>query len=268
VFKVKRNEQGDVVKHKARLVVKGYAQRRGIDYDEVFAPVARLDTVRLLVALATHSGWEIHHMDVKSAFLNGELQEEVFVQQPEGYVKKGSEHKVLKLKKALYGLRQAPRAWNSKLDVTLRALDFLKSSSEPAIYIRKSGSSQLIVGLYVDDLVITGLDRRDICSFKKEMATKFKMSDLGLHQYYLGIEVKHCEDGICLSQGAYALKILERARMAGCNSRLTPMESRLKLSKDSKEPLVDATGYRSIVGSLRYLVNTRPDIAFAVSYVS
>jgi hypothetical protein len=147
-----------------------------------------------------------------------QLQEEVFVQQPEGYVKKGGEHKVLKLKKALYGLHQAPRAWNSKLDVTLTALGFMKSSSEPVIYIRKSGSSQLIVGVYVDDLVITGPDRSGICSFKKEMATKFKMTDLGLLRYYLGIEVKHCDDGICLSQGAYALKILERARMAECNS--------------------------------------------------
>jgi hypothetical protein len=110
VFKVKHNEQGAVVKHKTRLVVKGYAQRRGIDYDEVFAPVARLDTVRLLISLGALKGWEVHHMDVKSAFLNGDLREEVYVEQPEGFIKKGCEHKVLKLKKALYGLHQAPKA--------------------------------------------------------------------------------------------------------------------------------------------------------------
>jgi hypothetical protein len=157
-------------------VVRGYAQRRGIDYDEVFAPVARLVTIRLLIALAAHNGWEMHHMDVESAFLNGELQEEVFVEQPAGFIKKGSEHKVLKLKKALYGLNQMPRAWNTKLDVTLTSLGFKKCSSEPALYARKNKGSQLIVGVYVDDLVII---RANIVAFKKEMTKAFKMSDLG-----------------------------------------------------------------------------------------
>jgi hypothetical protein len=268
VFKVKRDEAGSVVKHKARLVVKGYAQRKGIDYDEVFAPVARLDTVRLLIALAADRGWEMHHLDVKSAFLNGDLHEEVFVQQPGGFVKEGSEHKVLRLRKALYGLHQAPRAWNAKLDCTLSSLGFVRSSSEPAIYTRRSNSSQLVVGVYVDDLVITGPDRKEICMFKKEMAAEFKMSDLGLLRYYLGIEVRQSAEGITLSQGAYAQKILEKAGLTGCNSRQTPMETRLKLSKSSSEALVDATVFRSLVGSLRYLVNTRPDIAFVVGYVS
>jgi hypothetical protein len=217
VFKVKRDESGAVVKHKARLVVKGYAQRKGIDYDEVFAPVARLDTVRLLIALAADKGWEMHHLDVKSAFLNGDLQEEVYVQQPEGFVKTGSEPQVLKLKKALYGLHQAPRAWNAKLDVTLTSLGFVRSPSEPAIYIRRSDSSQLIVGVYVDDLVITGPHKGEICKFKKEMAAEFKMSDLGLLRCYLGIEVRQGVDGITLSQGAYACKILEKVGLAGCN---------------------------------------------------
>jgi hypothetical protein len=168
---------GVVVKNKARLVVKDYAQRRGIDYDKVFAPVARLDTVRLLIAL-------------ESAFLNGELQEEVSMQQPTSFVKEGNEHKVLKLKKAMYGLHQAPRAWNAKLDDTLTSLGFMRRSSKPVIYTRKNKSSQLIVGIYVDDLVITGPDSEDICMFKKEMVGVFKMADLGLLRYYLGIEVR------------------------------------------------------------------------------
>jgi hypothetical protein len=196
---------GVVVNNKARLVVKDYAQRRGIDYDEVFAPVARLDTVRLLIAL-------------ESAFLNGELQEEVSVQQPTSFVKEGNEHKVLKLKKAMCGLHQAPRAWNAKLDDTLTSLGFMRSSSKPVIYTRKSKSSQLFVGVYMDDLVITGPDNEDICMFKKEMVAEFKMTDLGLLRYYLGIEVRHNSDGITLSQGASALKIVERAVLAGCNS--------------------------------------------------
>jgi hypothetical protein len=219
VFKLKRNEHGAMVKYKARLVVKDYAQRRGIDYDEVFAPVARLDIVRLLIDLATHKGWEVHHLDVKSAFLNGDLLEEVFVEQPASFIKKGSEEKVLKLKRALYGLHQAPRAWNAKLDDTLIELGFTRSPSEPSIYTRKIGQNQLIVGVYVDDLVITGVDSVDIRKFKEEMSAAFKMSDLGILRYCLGIEVNQTLDGITLSQGAYAQKILERAGMAECNSR-------------------------------------------------
>ena len=135
VFKVKRDEYDAVVRHKARLVVKGYAQRHGIDYDEVFAPVARMEAVRLLLALAAHEGWEVHHMDVKTAFLNGDLQEEVFVEQAPGFAQKGQEHKVLKLHKALYGLHQAPRAWNQKLDEKLKELGFTRCPSEHAIYV-------------------------------------------------------------------------------------------------------------------------------------
>jgi hypothetical protein len=156
VYKLKRDSSGAVVKHKARLVAKGYVQKQGVDYKEVFAPVARLDTVRLLLALAAQQGWEVHHMDVKSAFLNGELEEEVYVAQPTGFVVEGKENKVLKLQKALYGLKQAPRAWNAKLDKTLVGLGFEKCPSEPALYKRVKKGAALLVGVYVDDLVITG----------------------------------------------------------------------------------------------------------------
>jgi hypothetical protein len=209
--------------------------------------------VRLLIALAAHKCWEMHHLDVKSTFLSGELQEEVFVHQPAGFIKAGSEHKVFRLKKAMYGLHQAPRAWYAKLDSTLTNLGFSKSPSEPAIYTRFR-ESQLIVGVYVDDLIITGAVSDDINEFKKDMASVFKMNDLGLLRYYLGIEVKQSGDGITLSQGAYAKKILEKADLMNCNPRLTPMESHLKLSKKSSEPLIDATLFHSIVGSLHYLV--------------
>lgn len=254
------------MKYKARLVAKGYIQRRGIDFDEVFAPVARLQSVRLLLAVAAREGWEVHHMDVKSAFLNRELLEEVYGAQPAGFEKKGSEHKVLKLKKALYGLRQAPRAWNAKLDSSLLSLGFQKSTAEHGVYVRGKGAARLIVGVYVDDLIITGCS--GIGKFKAEMLKLFKMSDLGLLSYYLGLEVNQSAEGISIVQSSYAAKLLERSGMAGCNPCATPMETRLKLSKASESPLVDATEYRSIVGGLRYLVNTRPNLAFAVGYVS
>jgi hypothetical protein len=189
VFKLKRNEHGAVVKYKAILVLKGYAQRRGIGYNEVFAPVAKLDTVRLLIALVAHKGWEMHHLDVKSTFLIGDMLEEVFMEQPVGFIKKGSERNVLKLKKTLYGLHQAPRAWNAKLDGTLTELSFTRSPSKPSIYTRKADQYQLVMGVYVDDLVIIGVESVDIRKFKEEMSDAFKMSDLRILRYYLGIEV-------------------------------------------------------------------------------
>jgi hypothetical protein len=134
VFKTKRDAAGAVVKHKARLVAKGYVQREGVDFDEVFAPVARLDSVHVLVAVAAHLGWQLHHLDVKSAFLNGELEEEVYVAQPPGFERDGDHGKVFRLHKALYRLRQAPRAWNTKLDATLKGLGFVSSPSEHAMY--------------------------------------------------------------------------------------------------------------------------------------
>jgi hypothetical protein len=222
-----------VSKDKARLVVKGYAQRHCIDYDEVFTSVAQLDSVRLLIALTSHKGWEVHHMGVKSAFLNSDLQEEAYVEQPVGFIIAGKAHKVLKLKKALYRLHQAPRAWNTKIDDTLLSLGFRKTPSEYAIYVRWNGNLQLVVGVYVDDLIITGSDRDNIRSFKEELAAAFKMSDLSLLHYYLGIEVKHSMSDISISQGAYTMKILERSDMTGCNPCHVPMEACLKLSKQS-----------------------------------
>jgi hypothetical protein len=227
-----------------------------------------METVRLLLAIAAHCEWQVHHMDVKSAFLNGDLTAEVYVHQPPGYTSIGNEDKVLRLRKALYGLRQAPRAWNAKLDESLVSLGFERSPLEHAVYKRNSGKGTLIVGVYVDDLIITGTCEKEIATFKKEMHRLFDMSDLGLLSYYLGLEVKQGAAGITISQSAYAVKILEVAGMAGCNACHTPMEARLKLRKGTPEDVVDATRFRSIVGSLRYLCNTRPDITHAVGMVS
>ena len=163
VFKVK-DPDGRIVKHKACLVAKGYAQHFGVDYDEVYAPVARMETVRVLLALAAKGGWEVHHMDVKSAFLNADLTETVYVQQLPGFIV-GDGSKVLKLRKALYGLKQAPRAWNAKLDRELLALGFVRSKLDHAVYRRSNANSFLIVGVYVDDLIISGPSAGDIKLF-------------------------------------------------------------------------------------------------------
>jgi len=180
----------------------------------------------------------------------------------------GKGDKVLRLRKALYGLKQAPRAWNAKLDKELLALGFVRSKLDHAVYRRSSKSSFLLVGVYVDDLIISGPDVQDIRMFKSEMKKKFSMSDLGFLSYYLGIEVKQDGNGITLCQSSYAAKILEGAGMRNCNSCETPMECRLKLSKLKSGDPINPTEYRSIIGSLRYIVNTRPDLAFAVGVVS
>lgn len=268
VFKLKRDEAGVVVKHKARLVAKGYVQQQGVDCGEVFALVARMESIRLLLAVAAQEGWSVHHMDVKSAFLNGELEEEVYVQQPPGFTAAGHEGKVLKLIMALYGLRQAPRAWNVKLDSSLRDMEFTRCESEYGMYTRGLAASRVVVGVYVDDLIITGANSVLVKEFKREMQQVFRMSDLGLLSFYLGIEVKQRRGAITLGQAAYARKLLEKAGMGSSNPCQTPMEVRLQLSTEGTSKEVDATMYRSLVGSLRYLVHTRPDISFAVGYVS
>jgi hypothetical protein len=249
VFKLKRDEAGAIIKHKARLVARGFLQQEGIDFDDAL-------------------GWHVHHMDVKSVFLNGDLKEEVYVHQPPGFAIPGKEGKVLRLRKALYGLRQAPRVWNAKLDSTLKGMGFTPSTHEAAIYRRGNGRSALLVGVYVDDLVITGAKDAEVAAFKEEMKATFQMSDLGYLSFYLGIEVHQGDSGITLRQTAYAKRIVELAGLTDCNPALTAMEERLKLSRDSTTEEVDATQYRCLVGSLRYLIHTRPDLAYSVGYVS
>ncbi|GJY99628.1 zinc finger, CCHC-type containing protein [Tanacetum coccineum] len=224
VFKTKRDAKGKIIKYKARLVAKGYVQEQGIDFDEVFAPVARIETVRLILALAAYHGWQVHHLDVKSAFLHGDLKEEVYVTQPEGFIQQGNSGKVYKLTKALYGLRQAPRAWNMKLDQTLKSLDFKKCNLEQAVYTKRSKTSTLIVGVYVDDLIITGTPRKEIDLFKSQMEDKFEMSDLGLLAYYLGIEVTQTGGEITIKQTGYINKILKETSMTDSNDTKIPMD--------------------------------------------
>ncbi|GKA65283.1 zinc finger, CCHC-type containing protein [Tanacetum coccineum] len=268
VFKTKRDANGNIIKHKARLVAKGYIQEHGIDFEEVFAPVARMETIRLLLAIAANNKWEVHHLDVKSAFLHGDLKEEVYVTQPEGFIKKQDQGKVYRLIKALYGLRQAPRAWNIKLDNTLKSLDFKKCALEQAIYIKTSKDSTLLIGVYVDDLIITGTPKKEIDKFKAQMEEKFEMSDLGLLAYYLGIEVTQTNGDISIKQSAYASKILKEAGMIDCNETLIPMDPGTRLTKITEGTMVNSTEYRSLIGCLRYLLHTRPDLSYSVGLLS
>jgi hypothetical protein len=259
VYKTKLNEHGAVDKYKARLVVKGYSQQYGVDYTEVFAPVARMETIRLVVALAAQRGWTIYQLDVKSAFLYGELNEEIFVDQPCGYVQKGNEHKVYKLKKALYGLKQAPRAWYSRIEAYFMKEGFEKCDYEHTLFTKtgKEGNI-LIISLYVDDLIYTGNDELMISEFKNSMKHEFGMTDLGKMRYFLGLEVLQKSTGVFINQKKYASKVLQRFGMDKSNSVRNPIVPGCKLVKDEGGVKVDNTHFKQMVAKrvLRYLKGT------------
>ena len=185
-------------------------------------------------------------MDMKSAFLNGELKETVYVQQPSNFLDNDNSDKVLRLHKELYGLRQAPRAWNAKLDNTLLSLKFKRCAFEHGMYTHGHGEQQLIVGVYIDDLIITRDDMEVLGRFKREMSNNFKMSDLNVLSYYLGIEVQQSIAGITICQGAYAKKLLDTAELADRNPTRMPMEAWLHLRKAGTMTAVDATNYAAL----------------------
>ena len=269
VFRTKFNTDGSVQKHKARLVVKGYAQQQGVDFDETFSPVARFETVRVLLALSAHLNWPVYQFDVKSAFLNGELEEEVYVQQPEGFVVRDNEDKVYRLKKALYGLKQAPRAWYKRVDSYFLQHGFVRSENEPTLYVKKSDNGDfLVVCIYVDDMIYMGSSQKLVFEFKSCMMSEFEMSDLGNLQYFLGLEVQQVDDGIFVSQRKYAKDLLSKFGMQSCNGVATPMNPKEKLQQDDGTEFANPRYYRSLVGGLNYLTNTRPDIMFSVSVLS
>jgi len=269
VFKTKFNEHGHVDKCKARLVAKGYAQRFGVDYSEVFAPVARWDTIRLIIATAAQRNWYIYQLDVKSAFLHGELSELVYVEQPQGFVKQGEEEKVYRLKKALYGLKQAPRAWFSKIEKYFAEEGFEKCDFEHTLFIKTENRGNiLIVSLYVDDLIFTGNCERMFLSFKESMKRNFDMTDLGKMRYFLGVEVLQKEEGIYMCQRKFTRDILDRFGMKNNNGVSNPIVPGVKLSKKGGGAEVDITLYKQMIGSLMYLTVTRPDLMFAVCLAS
>ncbi|WJX39045.1 hypothetical protein P8452_26635 [Trifolium repens] len=251
------------------LVAKGFLQKQGLDYDEVFSPVARHETIRLVIALACSRKWPLFHLDVKSAFLNGPLEEDVYVKQSPGFELKGKERKVLKLNKALYGLKQAPRAWNKRIDQFFVMQGFRKCSVEYGVYVKSSDDKHmLIICLYVDDMLVTGSSSIEIENFKSQMKCEFEMTDLGKLTYFLGMELLEIPKGMILHQAKYATEILRKFEMLDCNSSVTPADTRAKIEEDTSGDAVDSTMFRQLIGSLRYLCQTRPDISYAVGYVS
>jgi hypothetical protein len=265
IYKIKTRSDGSLERYKARLVARGFQQEYGRDYDETFAPVAHMTTVRTLLVVASVRAWAISQLDVKNAFLNGELHEEVYMRPPPGYfVPDGM---VCRLRRSLYGLKQAPRAWFQRFASVITAAGFTPSDHDPALFVHTSSRGRTLL-LYVDDMIITGDDAEYIAFVKARLSEQFLMSDLGPLRYFLGIEVSSTSDGIYLSQEKYIQDLLARSCLTDQRPVETPIELNLQLRATDGKPLADPTRYRHIVGSLVYLGVTRPDISYAVHILS
>jgi hypothetical protein len=271
VYKLKRRADGTPERYKARWVAKGYSQRYGIDYDETFAPVVRLENLRLLLAHAAAHDLEIHQMDVDSTFLQAELDQEIYITQPDGYVSPEHPDYVCKLKKSLYGLKQAPLLWNRTIDEFLHKLGFSPTAADPCIYEREQDQRKAFISLYVDDCVVIA-DRRDIDPIKRALASKFPTKDLGEATSILGIEiVRDREQGrLYLRQKGHIEGLCAKFTMATTRPVSTPLPAGTHLSKSADRDDEDLQlPYRQLTGKLLYIaIATRPDIAFAASYLS
>ena len=275
VFRLKRNEKGEVVRHKARLVAKGYTQRMGIDYDEIFAPVTRFSTLRILLSIAAVNDLEIQQVDIKTAFLNGQLEEEVYMEQPEGYKK--DPNLVCRLKKALYGLKQAPRAWFFCLFNHLKKLNFAQASADPGLYMKQTKSGSIYILVYVDDLLLFGSNIKDIRDTISFLEKVFDTRNMGEVRYFLGIKIlrNRGRKTIKITQEQYVKDLLTKFNMKESQPRKVCIQVGHGLSKamcpqeEKERKEMESIPYQSLIGGLIFLANcTRPDIAYAVNLLS
>lgn len=267
VFRIKKDSTGNVFKYKARLVAKGFMQKEGFDYSETYAPVARLTTVRTLLAVANYKNLIVQQMDVKSAFLHGEIEEDVYMSIPEGFE---NTDKVCKLNKALYGLKQSPYCWNKKFDGFIQGQSFVRSQTDPCLYIKHIKEGKMYLLLYVDDFLIVGNDDQEITNLKEKLKSNFEMQDLGDIKTFLGINTRFSKKGLYLSQKNYIAQILSRFNMSECKGVKTPMEAGCVIFEETDTEETDENlPVRELVGSLMYLMlATRPDLSYSVNTCS
>jgi hypothetical protein len=268
VFRRKYRTDGSVQTFKARLVAKGFRQREGIDYFDTYAPVARITSIHVLMALASIYKLVVHQMDVKTAFLNGNLDKEVYIDQPEGFMLPGNERKVCKLVKSLYGLKQAPKQWHEKFDTVILANGFKHNGADKCVYSKFNVEYGVLVCLYVDDMLIFGTNMLGVCETKKYLASMFKMKDLNEADTILGIKVKRHSEGYALCQNHYIKKVLLKYKHLNVKEVNTPFDSNYKLVENTGRAIAQLE-YASVIGSIIYAMHcTRPTVAFVVNRLS
>jgi hypothetical protein len=264
VFRNKENEDGIVVKNKSRLVAQGYTQVEGLDFDETFAPVARLEAIRILLAYACSLNIKLYQMDVKSAFLNGKISELVYFEQPPGFEDPTKPNHVYKLSKDLYGLKQAPRAWYERLREFLLSNGFKVGKVDTTLFTKKIGNDIFIYQIYVDDIIF-GSTNEDFCKeFGEMMSREFEVSMIGELSFFLGLQIKQLKEGTFVCQSKYVWDIFKKFGMEDAKPIKTPMATNGHLDFDEGGKPVDLKLYRSMIGSLLYLTASRPDIMFSV----
>jgi hypothetical protein len=267
VYKVKHRADGTIERYKARLVAKGYSQIEGLDFFDTFSPVAKLTTVRLLLAIASTQKWHLHQLDVNNAFLHGDLKEDVYMMIPDG-VHTSKPNQVCKLLKSLYGLKQASRKWYEKLTSLLIAEGYTQSTADHTLFTIKTGSDFTALLVYVDDIILAGTSLVEIDRIKLILDNHFKIKDLGTLKYFLGLEVAQSREGITISQRKYCLDLLKDSGLLGSKPASTPLDPAVKIHNVDSKPYADISQYRRLIGKLLYLTNTRPDICFATQQLS
>ncbi|KAK8943168.1 hypothetical protein KSP39_PZI009550 [Platanthera zijinensis] len=265
VFKLKQRSDGSIERHKARLVAKGFKQQPGIDCFDTFIPVIKITTVRLFLSLAVSSSWPIQQLDVSNAFLHGHLSETVYMEQPPGFSHPQYPDHVCLLRRSLYSLCQAPRAWFHRLSTYLLNLHFTASKTDTSLFFKNNNSRMIFVLIYVDDILVTGSDFGGVAALVSSLHTEFSIRDLGHARYFLGIELCPHPAGCLLSQIKYIVDILQRSKMSDARPISTPMATPSLVDATTSTPLSDPTLYRSIVGALQYVQIMRPDISFVVN---
>ncbi|GJW81798.1 ribonuclease H-like domain-containing protein [Tanacetum coccineum] len=266
LFRHKYNADGFLSRYKARLVANGRSQQQGIDCDETFSPVVKPATIRTVLSLAVTRDWPIHQLDVKNAFLHGQLSETVYMHQPLGFIDSSHPDYVCHLQRSLYGLKQAPRAWFQRFASFITRVSFQHSKTDTSLFVYHQGSNIAYLLLYVDDIVLTASSTALLQCIITVLHGEFAMTDLGSLNYFLGISAQRTKSGLFLSQSKFAEEILERAHMQHCNPCKTPVDTESKLGSDG-DPVSDPTLYRSLAGAFQYLMFTRPDISYAVQQI-